>query len=100
MDLILLPPPGPHVVTLHDVVAWEFSGESSPVRAATEELRAADSVVCVSQFTADEAARLLGVTTTVVVANGVGTAYFDAPRLASGALAGLSLARPTRLCAD
>lgn len=99
MDLILPPPPGPHVVTLHDVVAWEFSDESSPVRAAPQELRAADAVVCVSQFTADEAARLLGVTNTVVVPNGVSADYFDAQPLATEALAGLGLVQPYLLYA-
>ena len=39
MDLILPPPPGPHVVTLHDMVAWDFPDESKPVRAAVRELR-------------------------------------------------------------
>jgi hypothetical protein len=38
MDLLLPPPPGAHVITLHDVVAWRFSDESPPVGAAAERL--------------------------------------------------------------
>lgn len=77
MDLILPPPPGPDVVTLHDVVAWTFPDEAPPATSAPAELRAADAVVCVSQFTADQAAEMLGLRNTVVVHNGVDQRYFD-----------------------
>lgn len=94
MDLILPPPPGPDVVTLHDVVAWEFRDESAPVKAAAAELRAADAVVCVSEFTAGEAERLLGLTDTVVIPNGVGQEYFSAVPLSHEQRTGLGLQHP------
>lgn len=94
MDLILPPPPGPDVVTLHDVVAWKFADESDPIKAAAHELRAADAVVCVSQFTAGEAAALLGLQDPIVVPNGVDDSYFDAQPLAEDVLLGLGLTRP------
>lgn len=99
MDLILPPPPGPHVVTLHDIVAWEFSDESASVRAAPEELRAADAVICVSQFTADQAREFLGLTNTTVVPNGVGAEYFESEPLGDETMAELDLRRPYLLYA-
>lgn len=87
MNLELPPGAGPQVATLHDVVAWRFPDEAAPVRAAGEELRRADAVICVSQFSADEAAHLLGLRNLTVVRNGVHERFFDAaplpePRLA------------------
>ncbi|QDO90187.1 glycosyltransferase family 4 protein [Ornithinimicrobium ciconiae] len=99
MDLILPPPPGPDVVTLHDVVAWEFDDESDPVQAAPEELRRADAVVCVSQFTAERAETFLGVTDPVVVPNGVSQDYFEAAPLAADVLESLGLRTPYLLYA-
>jgi glycosyltransferase involved in cell wall biosynthesis len=84
MDLILPPPAGPDVVTLHDVVAWTFPDEERPATNAPTELRAADAVICVSQFTADQATELLGLRNTVVVHNGVDERYFDPPPLDPG----------------
>lgn len=81
MDLELPPPPGPHVVTLHDLVAWDFPDESPPVRAAAEELRRADRVICVSEYTAQRAVDQLGVRDPVVVPNGVGEEFFAATPL-------------------
>lgn len=79
-------PPAPHeVITLHDVAAWRFPDESSPVPAAAAELRRAAAVICVSQSTADEAAEFLGLTNTVVIPNGVDE------RFLSGASADLEL---------
>jgi glycosyltransferase involved in cell wall biosynthesis len=83
MSLELPPPPGADVVTLHDVVAWRFPDESSPVRAAADELRHADAVICVSEFTAQEAADFLGVRDPVVVHNGVDPRFLDATPLAA-----------------
>lgn len=99
MDLILPPPPGPDVVTLHDVVSWEYADESAPVAAAAAELRAADAVICVSEFTAGEAERLLGLTDAVVVPNGVGQEYLDAQPLDAPRLASLGLRGPYLLYA-
>lgn len=88
-------PPGRHdVVTLHDVVAWRFPDESAPVPAAAEELRRAEAVICVSQFTAQEAVDLLGVRDPVVVHNGVDPRYLDAPALDAVTREGLGLDGP------
>ncbi|OLT21720.1 group 1 glycosyl transferase [Ornithinimicrobium sp. CNJ-824] len=99
MDLILPPPAGPDVVTLHDVVAWEFKDESAPVAAAASELRAADAVICVSQFTAGEAERLLGLKDAVVIPNGVGEEYFSAVPLSPEQLTDVGLRQPYLLYA-
>ncbi|WP_448006665.1 glycosyltransferase [Agromyces bauzanensis] len=76
-------PPSPHVdvITLHDVVAWRFPDESAPVPAAIEETRRAAAVICVSEFSAEEAIELLGVTDPHVVHNGVDDRFFDAKPL-------------------
>lgn len=73
-------PPSPHgdVITLHDVVAWRFPDESAPVPAAAEEARRAAAVICVSEFSAQEAIDLLGVRDPVVVHNGVDARFFEA----------------------
>lgn len=78
-------PPSPHadVVTLHDVVAWRFPDESAPVPAAAEEARRADVVICVSNFSANEAQSLLGVRAPHVIYNGVDQRFFDAAPLAA-----------------
>lgn len=89
-----LPPAPVDVVTLHDVVAWRFPDESDPVPAAAEELRRATAIVCVSQFSADQAVELLGIKPPHVVHNGVDPRYVDAPPLAERALAGLGIAGP------
>lgn len=81
MDLLLPPHPGHDVVTLHDVVAWRFADESEPVRAAASELARAAAVICVSEFTAQEASDLLGVRETVVIPNGVDQRFFTAAAL-------------------
>ena len=89
-------PPAPHgdVVTLHDVVAWRFPDESSPVAAAIAELRRADAVICVSEFSAREAVDLLGIPQPHVVHNGVDARYFDAMPLDHAALGRLGLRSP------
>lgn len=81
MSLELPPSPRCDVITLHDVVAWRFPDESRPVGAAVEEARAADAVVCVSQFTAQEAVDFLGVQNPHVVHNGVDERFYDAQAL-------------------
>lgn len=81
MDLILPPPPGHDVLTLHDIVAWEFEDEAAATASAAEELRRADAVICVSSYTAEQASARFGLENTVVVPNGVSPAYFDAEPL-------------------
>jgi len=91
MNLELPPAPHADVVTLHDVVAWRFPDESAPVAAAPEELRRAAAVICVSEFTAQEAQDLLGLTGVHVIPNGVDERFFDAAPLPVGDLAALGL---------
>ena len=76
-------PPAAHrdVITLHDVIAWKFADESAPVAAAADEARRAAAVICVSDFTAQEAVDLLGIEGPVVVPNGVDDRFFDAAPL-------------------
>lgn len=86
-------PPAPHgdVITLHDVVAWRFPDESAPVPAAAEEARRAAAIVCVSEFTAQEATDLLGVRDVHVVHNGVDERYLHAQPLTAPTLAALGI---------
>lgn len=77
MNLELPPAPSGDVVTLHDVVAWKFPDESAPVPAAAAELRRADAVICVSEFSAGEAVDLLGIRNPHIVHNGVDERFFD-----------------------
>lgn len=99
MDLVLPPPPGPHVITLHDIVAWKFPDESAPIRAAAQEARSADAVICVSAFTASEATDLLGIDAPHVVPNGVDLRFFDATALSTQALSRLGITHPYLLYA-
>jgi glycosyltransferase involved in cell wall biosynthesis len=78
MNLELPPAPHSDVITLHDVVAWRFPDESTPVPAAAEEARRAAAVICVSAFSAQEAVDLLGVRDPHVIHNGVDARFFDA----------------------
>jgi glycosyltransferase involved in cell wall biosynthesis len=89
-----LPPARVDVVTLHDVVAWRFPDESDPVPAAAEELRRAAAIICVSQFSADQAVELLGVKPPHVVHNGVDARYVGAAPLTGHQLADLGIAGP------
>lgn len=99
MNLELPPPPGPDVVTLHDVVAWAYPDESAPVAAAAEELRRADAVICVSRFTAQQAVELLGISDPYVVHNGVDPRFFDPEPLDRTALEALGVTGPYVLTA-
>ncbi|GAA3930567.1 glycosyltransferase family 1 protein [Microbacterium soli] len=94
MGLELPPSPRADVVTLHDVVAWRFADESSPVPAAAEELRRAAAVICVSEFSALEAVEVLGIPHPHVVHNGVDARYFDAPPMDDDARRALNLPGP------
>jgi glycosyltransferase involved in cell wall biosynthesis len=89
-------PPAAHgdVVTLHDVVAWRFPDESAPVPAARVELQRAAAVICVSQFTAQEAVELLGIREPHVVHNGVDERFFRAAPLDVSALRRLGIDGP------
>lgn len=99
MNLELPPAPGVDVITLHDVVAWKFADESAPVRAAAEEARRADAVICVSEFTASEAVDLLGIADPIVVHNGVDERFFDPAPADHRTLAALGVTGPYVLAA-
>ena len=86
-----LPPAPLEVVTLHDLVAWTHDDESVAVRAAAEELRRAAAVICVSNYTAEQAQRRFGLRDTRVVPNGVADRFFDAPPIDRRTLAGLGV---------
>ncbi len=94
-----LPPAPVDVVTLHDVVAWRFADEARPARAAAEEVRRAAAVICVSEFTAQEATDLLGIRDAIVVHNGVNPRFFDAAPLPASRLAALGVSGPYILAA-
>jgi glycosyltransferase involved in cell wall biosynthesis len=94
MDLELPPYPGRDVITLHDVVAWRFDDEAPPVPAAAQEARQAAAVICVSNFTAQEAKDFLGVRDPHVVHNGVNPRFFDAEPLDDLSLRGLGIRQP------
>jgi glycosyltransferase involved in cell wall biosynthesis len=94
MSLELPPSPQVDVVTLHDVVAWRFPDESAPVPASEAEVRRAAAVICVSEFSAQEAVDLLGVRDPHVVHNGVDERFFDAPRLPNEQLQMLGIDGP------
>jgi glycosyltransferase involved in cell wall biosynthesis len=81
MNLELPPAPQGDVITLHDIVAWRFPDESAPVPAAAEEARRAAAVICVSDFSAQEAVDLLGIRDPIVVHNGVDSRFFNAQPL-------------------
>ncbi|WP_248305523.1 glycosyltransferase family 1 protein [Agromyces sp. H66] len=81
MNLELPPAPDGDVITIHDVVAWRFPDESPPVTAAAAEARRADAVICVSEFSANEAVEFLGIRDPYVVHNGIDDAFFDAAPL-------------------
>jgi glycosyltransferase involved in cell wall biosynthesis len=91
MNLELPPSTHADVVTLHDVVAWRFPDESAPVPAAPEELRRAAAVICVSEFTAQEAHDLLGLRDVHVIPNGVDERFFDAAPLPAADLEALGI---------
>lgn len=94
VGLELPPHPVRDVVTVQDVVSWRYDDESPPVRAAAEELRRAAAVVCVSAFSADEAAELFGIERPHVVHNGVDPVHGTASPLPAATLAGLGVDGP------
>lgn len=74
---LMLPPAPREVVTLHDVVAWRFRDEGTPIAAAADELRRAAAVICVSQATAADAIDMFGLENTKVVHLGVDDRFRD-----------------------
>lgn len=95
MALELPPGPGRNVVTIHDTVAWRFPDESAPVRAAAQEARRADAIICVSHFSAGEVKGMLGVERDpVVIYNGVDERFFTASQLRPEQRSGLGLVGP------
>ncbi|WP_230401943.1 glycosyltransferase family 4 protein [Sanguibacter suaedae] len=93
-DLRLPPAPHREVLTIHDVAPWQFPDEGAPVRAATEEVRRAAAVICVSRYTAHEVAELFGIDEPHVVRHGVGQQFFDADRVPSAYVASLGVTGP------
>ncbi|WP_404430572.1 glycosyltransferase [Microbacterium lacus] len=93
-SLELPPAPEGDCVTLHDVIAWRFADESAPVAAAQSELRRAAAVICVSEFTANEAYDLLGLTNLHVAHNGVESRFFHATPFDAHALARYGITQP------
>jgi glycosyltransferase involved in cell wall biosynthesis len=91
MGLSLPPATVPEVVTVHDTVAWRYPDETPPEPWAAEETRRAAAVIAVSQYSADDAAELLGLDRVHVVHNGVGEEFFDVAPLGDAALAGLGV---------
>lgn len=98
LNLSLPPSAVRDVVTVHDFVAWRFPDEAPPVPAAAEELRRAAAVITVSEFSADEAERVLGVPRPHVIPNGVDARYFDAEPLSADQLHTLGVRQPFVLC--
>jgi len=94
MDLRLPPAPRPEVLTVHDVVSWRFSDEAMPPSDAATSARRAVAVVSPSQFSADEVAAQLGVSTGVAIPNGVDPAFFEAVPLPPERLAELGIRAP------
>jgi glycosyltransferase involved in cell wall biosynthesis len=81
---LTLPPARHEVVTLHDVVAWRYSDEGTPIASAPQELRAAAAVVCVSQRTADDAKEMFGLENTRVIHLGVDDRFRNPEPLDAG----------------
>jgi glycosyltransferase involved in cell wall biosynthesis len=81
-----LPPAPLEVVTLHDVVAWRFPDEGTPLKRAPAELRAAAVVICVSRNTAADAEAMFGIRNARVVHLGVDARFRDAAPLRRPAL--------------
>lgn len=90
MDLSLPPAPD-ELVTVHDLVAWDFRDEAPPTPHARAEVRRARAVVCPSSFTASRVQEDFGVASPHVIPNGVDTALARAVPLGAGPRARLGL---------
>lgn len=82
---LTLPPASQEVITLHDIVAWRFPDEGTPIAVAPDELRAAAAVICVSEATASDAVDLFGLGNVRVVYEGVDDRFRKAVPLEAGA---------------
>ncbi len=94
LDLRLPPAPYPEVLTVLDIAPWRFADEGSPVADAAATARRAATVICPSQFSADEVASAFGVADPVVIPLGVGDAFLTADPLSEEALAELGIRGP------
>jgi glycosyltransferase involved in cell wall biosynthesis len=94
LDLRLPPAPDPEILTVHDVVGWRFPDEATPPADAGDTARRAVTVVCPSQFSADEVHAVLGVETPVAIHNGVDGRFFAGQAMDEEGLAGLGIRRP------
>ncbi len=95
MKVGLPPSPRGDILTLHDTGPWRYPDEGEPVPAAAQELRRADVIVTVSQFSADEIVHLFDTREPIVIPNGVDHARFaDAAPLSGEELDALGISRP------
>lgn len=94
LSLDLPPSSAVEVVTVHDVAPWIFPDEVAPIPAAASELRRAAAVVTVSEFSADEIVRVLGVPRPHVIPNGVDESFLGAVPLSEPALRELGIQPP------
>lgn len=88
---LTLPPAPREVITLHDVVAWRFPDEGTPIASAPDELREAAAVVCVSKATAADAVDMFGLENTRVIYEGVDDRFRNARPLDSATRSNLGL---------
>ncbi|WP_243062383.1 glycosyltransferase family 1 protein [Humibacter sp. RRB41] len=93
-------PPSPYgdILTLHDITPWTHPDETAAPRAAAEEVRRADAVVTVSEFSASEIEQRFGITAHVIP-NGIDERMFGASPLPQGLRTTLGLASPYVLTA-
>ena len=87
-------PPSPYgdVLTLHDVTPWTHPDELAAPRFAAEEIRLADAVVTVSEFSASEIQQRFGISAHVIP-NGIDARMLTASPLPQRLLANLGLDR-------
>lgn len=81
MDLRLPASRGPEVLTIHDVAPLVFDDEGEMPRHAVASAQAAVRVICPSAFAAAEVTRVLGVTRTTVISNGLDPMFRNPVRL-------------------
>jgi glycosyltransferase involved in cell wall biosynthesis len=94
LDLRLPPAPAREILTVHDIVSWRYPDEAAPPPATLSEARRATVVICPSQFSADEVARVLGVRQPVAIPNGVDEELFSAVALPHHQLGALGIEPP------
>jgi glycosyltransferase involved in cell wall biosynthesis len=94
LDLRLPPAPYPEVLTVLDIAPWRFADEGAPVADAAATARRAVTVICPSQFSADEVVSAFGVVDPVVIPLGVDEAFVTADPLSEPELADLGIRGP------